>query len=194
MLDVQPQFFPPERLEAEPPRHPLLELPQLRPREQRLQIRLADQDDLEHRAALVIDIREQADLLQDVGLEVLRLVDDDDGVRLEGDQRREKILERVDQVVAARRRHPGAVLRDDAEVLEHLLQKVVAFEQRVVDDRHECLPLEPLEHGPAQQRLAGADLAGDDDQRLAPLERVGHLRERGRCEALSNRNRGWEPD
>ena len=31
----------------------------------------------------------------------------------------------------------------------------------------------------AEQCLAGADLAGDDDQRLAPLERVGDFRRRG---------------
>jgi hypothetical protein len=74
---------------------------------------------------------------------------------------------------------PGPVLRDNAEVLEQLLQKVVAFEQRVVNDREERLPLEPLHNGPAEEGLAGADLAGDDDQRFAPLERVGDLRERG---------------
>src|SRR5262249_51264460 len=51
-------------------------------------------------------------------------------------------------------------------------------EVRIVDDRHECLAAALLDDRPAEQRLAGPDLAGDDDQRLAAFERVGDLLER----------------
>jgi hypothetical protein len=40
----------------------------------------------------------------------------------------------VDQLVSAHQRHLRPVLRDDAEVLEHLFQEIIAVEQRVVDD------------------------------------------------------------
>jgi|SRR6266487_1165473 len=58
--------------------------------------------------------------------------------------------------------------------------KIVAFEERVVDDGKECLAPELLQHRPAQERFAGADLAGDDDQRLAAIERMAELSERRR--------------
>ena len=84
-------------------------------------------------------------------------------------------MERLDQVVTAGVGEFGAILSDDAEVLEQLLEKVVAFEERVVDDGKECLAPELLQHRPAQERFAGADLAGDDDQRLAAIERMAEL-------------------
>ena len=89
-------------------------------------------------------------------------------------------MQRLDQFVTAHVGELDPILRDDAEVLEQLLQKVVAFEQRVVDEREKRLAPEFLQYCPAQECLAAADLAGDDDQRLAPLKRVGDLGERGR--------------
>jgi hypothetical protein len=86
----------------------------------------------------------------------------------------------VNQIVPAGRGELAPVFRDDAEVLEQLLQEVVASKQRIADDRHERGPLEPLDDGAAEQRLAGADLAGDNDQRLPPLDCARHLGERGR--------------
>ena len=76
-----------------------------------------------------------------------------------------------------RLRQPRSILRDHAEVLEHLLEEVVALEHRVVDDREECLARNPLHDRPAQECLPGADLAGDDNQRFASPERVGELLE-----------------
>ena len=81
----------------------------------------------------------------------------------------------MNQFVARDRRQPGPILRDDAEVLEHLLQQLVAFEHRVVDDRQEGPALQLLDDAAAEKRLARPDFAGDHDQRLAPLQRVGHL-------------------
>jgi hypothetical protein len=110
---------------------------------------------------------------------VLRLVDDHDGVCLESDERTEKILERVHEVVADRCWRLRAVFGDDAEVLEELLQQVVASEQRVIDDGNKRLPGKtPLKHRPPEQRLAGADFAGDDDQWLASFDGVCELCER----------------
>ena len=79
---------------------------------------MSDEDDLEERPALIVDVREQTNLFEDVGLQVLRLVDDDDGVRLDGGQRAEKRVQRLDQFVTARAGELGPILRDDAKVLE----------------------------------------------------------------------------
>src|SRR5262249_60256945 len=68
--------------------------------------------------------------------------------------------------------------RTDAEVLGHPLQPLVAGEMRIVDDRDERLAPALLDDGPAEERLPGANLAGDDDDRLAPFEGVGDLIER----------------
>jgi len=106
----------------------LLELAQVGTCEKRFQIQLANQDDLQHRAARRVDVGQQADLLEHVRPHVLRLVDDDDGVGAEGDERGEKILQRVDQIVTARR-HRRPIGRHHPEVLEHLLQEVVPLDQ-----------------------------------------------------------------
>ena len=138
---------------------------------------MPDQDDLQHRAALVLNVRHKADLLEDVRLHVLRLVDDDGRMRPELPERREKLLQGANEIVAVRLGHDRSILREDAEVLKHLLEKIVPFEQWVVDNRQERLALEPLENGPAEQRLAGADFTGYDDDRFAALECVRDLGE-----------------
>ena len=180
MLDVLPHLVGAQRLEPEASRDALLELTEFRPRQHRLEICLPHQNDLKQRATFVVDIGEQADLLENVRFQVLCLVDDDDRVRLERDEGGKKILQRVYQVVPARRPQLGPVLRDHAEVLEELFQEIVAFELRVIDDRDERLARKPLEHGATEERLADADLARDDDERFAPLDRIGDLSERGR--------------
>ena len=92
VIDILAHFLPVERLQVEPPRHALLQLTQLRPGEQRFQLRLPDQDDLKECPPLVIHVREQADLFENVRPQVLRLVDGDDGVRLNRAEGPEKCL------------------------------------------------------------------------------------------------------
>ena len=58
-------------------RHALLELPQLQRPQHRLQIRLADEDDLQQLLLVGLEVRQNADLLEDLQREVLRLVDDE---------------------------------------------------------------------------------------------------------------------
>ena len=82
----------------------------------------------EERAALVIYVRQQTDLLEDVRLQMLGLVDDDDCVCLDRGERAEKRMQRLDQFVTVGLRELCPILRDDAEVLQHLLEEVVAFE------------------------------------------------------------------
>ena len=172
VLDVGAKLVLAQRFETDATGHPLLELSELGTLEQRFQLQRADQHDLQPRAARRVDVRQQADLLEHVGPNVLRLVDHDGGVGVERDQRGEKVLQRMDQIVAGDLLHHGPVGRDDPEVLQHLLQEIVAFEQRVVDDGDEGVSIEPLQHGAAEERLAAADLAGDDHQWFPAADRI----------------------
>ena len=90
---------------------------------------------------------------------MLGLVDHDDGVGLDRRERAEERLQRVDQLMARRAAEPRRILGDDAEVPEQLLDQIVGLEQRIVDDGQERLERQPLKDGPAQQRLARADVA-----------------------------------
>ncbi len=141
MLDVLRNLVSVQRLEHEPPRHPLLQLTQVRTGQHRLQVRLTDEHDLKQRASRVVDVREETNLLEHIRLQMLGLVDDDDGVRFDWGERAEKRVQRLHQLVTADLVAPGPILRDHAEVLEQLPEKVVTIEQRVVDDREKCLAL-----------------------------------------------------
>src|SRR5262249_34854331 len=70
--------------------------------------------------------------------------------------------------------------RDDAEVLQDALQQIFLGKKRIEHQRRERGAIDLLEERPAQRRLAGPDVAGDDDEALAPadgvlqqIERVG---------------------
>ena len=56
--------------------HALRQLLELGPREHRAQLGLADQDDLQQLALVGLEVGQQAQLLEHVGREILRLVDD----------------------------------------------------------------------------------------------------------------------
>ncbi len=112
---------------------------------------------------------------------MLRFVDHDHRMGVQRDQRRKKLLqlrhELVARRVAARRGGIASHARDDAEVAQHLMQQIVGAQQRIRDDREEDPSfVKPFQQCPAQHRLAGADLAGDDDDAFAAAERFGHFR------------------
>ena len=65
--------------------------------------------------------------------------------------------------------------REQPEIVEQLLQKILGREQRIADDRDEGPRLEVLNENPAEHRLARADFAGDDGERLASSQGEGDL-------------------
>jgi hypothetical protein len=81
VLDVRGRFLTRQRLEVVPNRHTLIELPQFGPPQQTLQVRLADEHDLEQLLLLRFEIRQNPDLLKDLERQVLRLVDDQHSLR-----------------------------------------------------------------------------------------------------------------
>ena len=66
-----------------PTRDALPQLPQLGTIEHRIQIELADQHNLQQLLIVALEVGEQAHLLEYLWLQVLRLVNKDDGVRAE---------------------------------------------------------------------------------------------------------------
>ena len=78
------------------------------------------------------------------------------------------------------------VARDDAEVLEDPLQQILFGQERIQHQRRERRAIDLLEQRAAQRRLAGADVAGDDDEALAPadgvLQQVERVARATRCD------------
>ena len=76
VADVAPVSLVGQRTQVVARDHALRELFQLGPREHLAQLGLADQDDLQQLAFVGLQVGQQAQLLQHVGREHLRLVDD----------------------------------------------------------------------------------------------------------------------
>ena len=62
--------------------------------------------------------------------------------------------------------------RDHAEVLQDALEQILFRHERVEDQRGERIAIDIFQQGPAQRRLARADVSGDDDEAFAPADGV----------------------
>ena len=83
--------------------HTLRELAQLVAPQQLAQLRLAHQHDLDQLLGVGLEVRDQAHLLQHLGREVLRLVDQQHHVALGGARLEQEAVQRVDQALLAAR-------------------------------------------------------------------------------------------
>src|SRR5207244_4249548 len=83
----------------------------------------------------------------------------------------ERVLARGGDASAAH-----ALARDDAEVEQHFAQQLFDRQKRIQNQRREDARVELLEKRPAARRLAGADVAREDDE--AFLAADGLLQER----------------
>ncbi len=93
-------FVARQRVQFNAARNPLIELPQIRLPQHRFEIRLADQNDLQQLGAVGFEVRQQPDLFENRRREMLRLVDQDDRMRVQRDQRRQELVQRLDQLMA----------------------------------------------------------------------------------------------
>src|SRR5581483_1932418 len=158
-----------------PNRDALIELAQLGRAQQRLEIQLADEDDLQQLLFVRFEVREDANLLEHRHRQVLRLVDDEHGARLQRHEAQQEVVERVDQLLFARRRQASVarvLARDDAEVLQDALEELLFGEKRIQHERRERRPIDLFEQRAAQRRLPRADVAGDGDEPFAAPNRV----------------------
>jgi len=137
---------------------PLAQLHKLGQRQGVAQLRLSHQDDLQQFRVRALQVGEQADLLEQIGRQVLRLVDDQYGVLPEGVLLQKKVVELADQgyLVLARGLKP--------EVLVDHGQKLVRGDPGVEDLRERDPLVAFAEQVADQGGLAGADIAGKQDE------------------------------
>src|SRR5215813_13618854 len=107
-----------------PPRDPLRELTKILAREQRVQFRLSDENDLQ-RLMIAVQIRQQADLFEHVGPDVLSLVEDENRLRRQAHQRIEELLKHFRHPEMAGLNDPPGVVGEQAEAVENLPEEIV---------------------------------------------------------------------
>ena len=94
MADVVLGFLGRERVQMEARDHALRELLEFGALEHRAQLGLADEDDLQQLPLVGLEVGQQAQLLEHVGREHLRLVDDQDVVLADGVRLQKEVVER----------------------------------------------------------------------------------------------------
>ena len=137
------------------------------------QLGLSDEEALQKRLVSELEVRQHAQLLDRARRQVLRLVDDQQRALLvDGELAQERLQRREqDRLVDRLDRQP--------ERRSHGTQEVVRVELRAHElDSDDLGGIELLQEAPHDRRLAGADLAGDDDETLALVEPVLEVRER----------------
>jgi hypothetical protein len=80
--------------------------------------------------------------------QVLRLVDDEHGVRLQREQAEQEVVKRLDQLLLRDVRQAAALhvfARDDAEVLQDQCQQILFGQKRVEYERGERVPVDLFE-------------------------------------------------
>src|SRR5207249_2741148 len=165
VVDVLLGIVGAQRFQPVEDRDALAELTQLGAGELLLELRLSDEEELDQLVALILEVGEQADLLELVALEVLRLVENQDRVVSARAGLPQEPLERRNRLGLAERagvREPEA----QADVLEQLVTR----QRGVGDERYDRARLVLGEHVVERGGLSGADLACDQDERLEILD------------------------
>ncbi len=145
----------------------------MRLRQHRAQFRLTDHDDLQQLALVGLKVGQQTHLLENLGGKVLGLVDDQHrrpafgvGVQQEG-------VDPIDQPLDAL-----ATLRmGDAELIANGGEQLLGGQLRVEDEGDVGFRRKLFEEAAADRRLAGADLAGQQDE-AAMVDAEQQVRER----------------
>ena len=146
--------------------HPLRELPQLAAGQHLLQLRLAHEHDLDQLLGVRLQVRDEPDLLEHLGREVLGLVDEEHDVAALLPRLEQESVQRVD-VVLERAAGDG-----DVQVLEGRAQQLGRGERRIEHEGSGGARVEPREEIARERRLARSHLTGDEDESapLAPAE------------------------
>ena len=141
------------------------ELAQIRPRQQFAQLGLADQDDLQQKIAVRVDVRQQAQLLELLDADIVRLVDDDGDLVALGVAFDRELLE------AGEALDMGPVI-GLLEGHQHPFQELAAPGLDIRQKTDFDLAGELVEQLAHQGRLPGADIAGDHRQRCGVHQAV----------------------
>ena len=155
--------------------HALRQLLQRRARHHRAQLWLANQDDLQQLALVGLQVGEQAQLLQHIGLQVLRLVNDEHRVAPGGMRCQQRGVQGVDVVLDGfHPRHIGLV--GHAKLVADGAQQLPHRELGVEDVSDVAVLRNLLQKAAAHRGLARAHLACQQHEAAAciqPIEQVG---------------------
>ncbi len=162
--DVVQGFFLGKRLQVIPRGNTLVELAQVLEREHLAQLGLTDEDDLDQLLLLRLEVREEADLLENLRRKVLRFVDDKHAVLTPRRLLQQVLIQPLDQFKGV------VALRVDPELAVDLLEQLDGVKRRVEDERDLGVLVELVEQIPADGSLAGADLAGKHDKPAPVLD------------------------
>jgi hypothetical protein len=138
--------------------HALGELAQLVPAQHLLQLRLAHEHDLDELLGVRLQVRDEADLLQHLRREVLRLVDEEDDVAALRARLEQEPVERVHVVLQGRTRGR------DVQVFEDGAQQLGRGQGGVEHERGGGARIEARQEVARERGLARADLARDEDE------------------------------
>jgi hypothetical protein len=170
MLDIQLRVGFRQRSQVEAQADALRQLDQTRRVQLLVELGLTRQDDPQHLLLGGLDAGQQADLLQHLVRQVLRLVDDQQHSAAVRVLLHQEFVERRQQF---RLLHAE---RLEAELHQHALQEFDRRDLRLVDLRDHHVLLELLEEGLDQRGLARADLAGDHHEAVREPDRRLHVR------------------
>ena len=170
MQDVGLGFLRRQRRQVETQPDALHELYELGGIELFVELGLSREDDAKHLFLRRLDAGQKADLLEDAVREVLRLVDDQHHLAAGRVLLDQELVQRRDQLGLAH------LERREAELDEHGLQEFDRGDLCLRDLRDDDVLLELAQEGLEQRRLAGADLARDDDEAVREPDRRLHVR------------------
>ena len=141
-------------------RDPLVELPQLRAPQHLGQFGLADQDDLQQFLAVGFQVCQQADLLQHVEIQVLRLIDQQNGFTSAP-----VILQQVAmQAVGERLEGVFLAVVGDTQLIAHGGKQFHRVESGVENDGDIGIVGQLFQQAPVDGGLASADFPGEQDE------------------------------
>ena len=167
VLDVAARLGLVERAQVIRGDHTLPQLLHLRAAHHLPQFRLTDQEALQQRLVAELEVREHAQLLDRARGEVLRFVDHEQRAFLFHCALAEEGLQRREQHGLVERLHRQPERHGDRA------QHVLGVELRADELRCDDLRwIELLEQAAHDRRLAGADIAGDDDEPFALVQTV----------------------
>ena len=150
----------------------MTQLPQLLALEFVVELGLPEEQDLDQLRRRRLEIREQPNLLEGLGREVLRLVDDQNHSPIALLLVQQILVQLGAQLGAAEPRGQHAELDHDRA------EQLVARQCRIEDEGDVRVTAEALEQRAAQRRLAGADFTGDRNEAFALLYAVEQVRQR----------------
>ena len=147
----------------------VLQLPHVGARQQVVQLRLAEQRDLDQLVPFGFEVGQQADLFQRFRRHCMRLVDQQHDLATGGEFGHQCLLHRAQQPVCAAIAAGGGCA---AQLVGQHGEQFAAVHQRVGEIDGAQMGGKVIDQHPRQHGLAGTDFAADLDQPLFASERI----------------------